>query len=243
MPLCIFILLFFLIPAWAHAGECTVSERGCLLTILENEAAKIENVSWRDQTYRELAKSLAGMGKTAEAMAIIAKIETPDTQAMTIRGIGMEAADLKLDEAAADSLFEALRVEAEKIDHPPSYAIALTYIAMSQAFAGDNDGAWKTASEMENPALRHKAYGETGEIQAEKGDYAAAMKSIGFIESEAYKNKSYALVSKILAGRGQLQEALNAAMPITNPYKKAQALQTILNAQASAKALKSEDAP
>ena len=208
-----------------------MGSKGWHVEALEAEAAKIENKSWRDQTYRELAKTLAADGQTTEAIAIIPKIETPDTKAMTIRGIGMEAADLDLDQASYDALFESLRVHAEKIDHPPSYAIALTYIAMSQAFAGDNMGAWKTASEMENDALRHKAYGETAEIQAEKGDYTAAMKSIGYIESVAFRNKAYALVSKILAGLGQRQNALDAAMPITNPYKKAQAIQRVLNTE------------
>ena len=40
--------------------------------------------------------------------------------------------------------------------------IALTYISMAQAFAGDNDAAMKTAAGMDNQALRNKAYGEAG---------------------------------------------------------------------------------
>ncbi len=127
--------------------------------------------------------------------------------------------------------FAKLRTVAEKIEHQPSYAIALTYIAMAQAFAGDDEGAWKTAADMENDALRHKAYGETAEIQAERGDSQAAMKSIGFIESLAFRNKAYAIVTKLLADRGKLEEALNSAKAITNDYKKAQALQYVLDKQ------------
>ena len=215
----------------AMAAECALEDRTCVINSLREAAGKIETVAWRDQTYRELAKTLAFDGDTDGAIALIEKIETPDTKAMTIRGIGMAAADNKLSKEQYVDIFQKLRVAADKITHPPSYAIALTYIAMSQAFARDNDGAWKTASEMENEALRHKAYAETAEIQAEKGDYAAASKSIEFITSEAFRNKAYGTVSKILANGKKLDEALKAAQAITNPYKKAEALQYVLDVQ------------
>jgi hypothetical protein len=102
---------------------------------------------------------------------------------------------------------------------------------MAQAFAGDDEGAWATAADMENDALRHKAYGETAEVQAEKGNHEAAMTSISKIESLAYRNKSYSLVSKILADQGLYDEAVVAANPISNAYKKANALQYILDKQ------------
>ncbi len=231
--LCVFCFFAISIAPVAAGDSCRIDEGDCALRLLEAEAVKIDNVSWRDQIYRELAKLLAAEGRTDEAIGFIARIETPDTKAMTIRGIGMAAAELSNAPAWGqpryDALFSALRVEAEKITHPPSYAIALTYIAMAQAFAGDNQGAWKTASDMENDALRHKAYGETAEIQAEGGDTDAAMKSIGFIESEAYRNKAYSTVSKILANDGLFDGALQAALPINNAYKKAQAMQYLLN--------------
>lgn len=230
----LFIPLFslaFIALSPAYAGDCAIDDRACILKEIEATSVKIENTSWRDQTYRELAKTKAFEGDMDGALAVIDKIETPDTKAMTIRGIGMAAADLKLSQERYEALFVKLREKAEGIEHPPSYAIALTYIAMSQAFAGDNDGAWKTASEMENDALRHKAYGETAEIQAEAGNGPAAMKSIGFIESLAFRNKSYALVAKLLADRGEFEDALKAAMSIENPYKKASALQYVLDKQ------------
>ena len=216
---------------FVFAQSCGIDDKDCIFKTIEAEALKIDNTSWRDQTYRELAKSKAANGDIIGALALIEKIETPDTQAMTIRGIGMEVADLELDKETADGVFSALREQAEIIEHPPSYAIALTYIAMGQAFAGDNEGAWQTAASMENDALRHKAYGETAEIQAEAGDYDAAMKSIAAIESTAFKNKAYALVSKILTERGQYEDGLKAAMQITNSYKKANALQLVLDQQ------------
>ena len=223
--------IFALTSGPALAEPCTVDDRSCILKQIEAESAQIENTSWRDQTYRELAKTKAFEGDMDGALAVIDKIETPDTQAMTIRGIGMAAADLKLPQEQYDSLFTRLRAKAESIEHPPSYAIALTYIAMAQAFAGDNEGAWKTASEMKNDALRNKAYGETAEIQAEAEDAAAAMKSIGFIQSLAFRNKSYVIVSKLLADRGKFEGALQAAMKIDNAYKKANALQYVLDKQ------------
>jgi hypothetical protein len=198
---------------------------------MELEAAKIDNLSWRDQTYREIAKTYAFEGQTDKAISLIDKIDTPDTKAMTIRGIGMMTAKLGLAKSDQDKVFANLREKAGKISHEPSFAIALTYIAMAQAFAKDNEGAWKTAAEMANEALRHKAYGETAEIQADNGDWPSAQKSIGFISSDAYKNKAYETVTKILADKMMLKEAFACASSITNPYKKTVGLQYILDKQ------------
>jgi hypothetical protein len=225
------ILIVNLLTGPAFAAECALEDRACIIKSLQDEAGKIETGSWRDQTYRELAKTLAFDGRTDEAIALIPKIENPDTKAMTIRGIGMAAADNKLKAEQYNDIFQKLSDEAAKIDHEASHAIALTYIAMAQAFAGDNTGAWKTAAGMENEALRHKAYAETAEIQAEKGDSASAMKSIELIGSTAFKNKAYGTVSRILADQKQLESALKAAQKITNPYKKAEALQYVLDVQ------------
>lgn len=220
-------------PTYADDTACQIDQGRCALDILEHEAQKIENTSWRDQTYRELAKLLVSEGLENEALAVLPKIETPDTVALTIRGIGVAAAEMKFDsrwtETRYEALFTALRSAAEKIEHPPSYAIALTYIAMGQAFAGNNDGAWATAADMENDSLRHKAYGETAEIQAENGDASAAMKSIALIDSLAYRNKAYVTISKILADQKNYQEAFQAAIKVDNPYKKAQSIQYLMN--------------
>ena len=217
--------------AAAQEAECAPENRACILNSIEEQSAKIEQDSWRDQTYRELAKTRAFEDDMAGALATLDKIQNPDTKALTIRGIGFAAADLKLPQERYNQIFTDLRAKAEAIDHPPSYAIALTYIAMGQAFAGDNDGAWATAKDMENDALRHKAYGETAEIQAENGDTEAALKSIAFIDSLAFRNKAYATVSKILAEQGEYQGALKAAYQIDNAYKKATAMQYILDQQ------------
>ena len=84
---------------------------------------------------------------------------------------------------------------------------------------------------MTNAALRHKAYGETAEIQAEKGNFDAAMKSIGFIDDEAYRNKAYNIVSKILSDHKYFEQAYKAALEITNDYKKSQSIQYMLDRQ------------
>lgn len=230
--LCIFCAVLAL-PAQAFIFEktCSADDRSCVIDMLLKSAEEIERTSWRDQTYREIAKTLAFENKFDEAIAIVSKIETPDTQALTIRGIGMAAAELQLPPNLYNQVFKKLRTTSDSITHPPSFAIALTYIAMAQAFAGDNEGAWVTAAEMENDALRHKAYGETAEIQAEKGDYKAAMTSIEFIESEAYRNKAYSITSKIFADADLYDDALGATNKVTNAYKRANALQYILDAQ------------
>lgn len=225
------VLLLASPTASAQESACAATDKVCLLTQLENLTGMISETHWKDQTYRELAKLLAAENRGLRAIGLIALIENPDTKAMTIRGIGMEAAKLALPKAEYEALFSALRDEAEKIDHPPSYAIALTYIAMAQAFAGDDEGAMKTANDMENDALRNKAHGEAAEIQAERGDLPAAMASIGEIDSKPFRDKAHRTISKIFADRKKFDQALAAAMAIENSYQKAQAVLYLLSKQ------------
>lgn len=213
----------------ALTAACKAADKPCLMAEMENLAATIENKSWRDQTYRELAKSYTHEGKEDSAIALIAKIETPDTKAMTIRGIGFAAADRAWDRTRYDRLWEKLSAEAKKITHAPSQGIAWTYIAMAQAFAKDDAAATKTALAMENEALRHKALAESAEIQADRGDFAAAMTSIGHIGSASFRNKAYRIVAKIFTEKNQMQAAYDTAARIDNPYTRAQAVQAILN--------------
>lgn len=218
------------VPASIVNAKCDVANKLCIMEEIKKTADKIDNPSWRDKTLRELAKSYTHEGKEDKAIALIAEIEKPDTKAMTIRGIGMAAADNRWkDKERYKKLFDKLAIEAEKIEHKPSYAIAYTYIAMSQAFARDDEGAMATAQSMKNDALRHKALAETAEIQAERGDYDAAMKSIAAIESTSFRNKAYGTVTRIFTKKGKLEEAYNAAQKIDNAYVRTQVLQSIIN--------------
>ena len=222
-------LFFIFTMSAAVAQACNVDENNCVIQALLTQAAQIDNKNWQSQIYREAAKTMAKTGDVDAAVALLPKITNPDTQALTIRGIGMEVAGLALSKSDQDQIFKTLKDKAATITHPPSHAIALTYIAMAQAFANDNEGAWATAADMDNDALRNKAYGETAEIQAESGNYDAAMKSIGFISSVSFRNKAYSTVSGILADKGHLQHAFDAADKIVNAYKKANAFQHILD--------------
>src|SRR5688572_15387865 len=107
-------------PARAQAGAvaCAGTDKTCLLNLLENSAAAIPEESWRDGTWREAAKLLALEGRTDDAIAMIARIKNPDTQAMTIRGIGMAAAKTEQDTAKRARIFTQLHAEAAKITHP-----------------------------------------------------------------------------------------------------------------------------
>lgn len=226
--------LIFTVPLQTRAQEseikrCAVTDKLCLMQEVENTAKTIENKSWRDKSYRELAKSYAYAGHKDKAIALISKIQTPDTKAMTIRGIGFAAADRKWPKEQYTALFQELTIEANKIEHRPSQAIAYTYIAMAQAFAHDDAGAFETAKAMENDALRNKAFAETAEIQAERGDAVAAFKSIESIDSNAFKNKAYATIAKIFTKQNQLEHAYKAAQKIDNSYNRTQILQNILN--------------
>jgi hypothetical protein len=219
-------------PAYAQNDTpCTIDNKNCILKQLHAFSKNIDQQGWRDQTLRELAKSYAADGRIDSAIALIAEITTPDTKAMTIRGIGMEMAGLSYSKERLDREFAKLHEQAALITHPPSHAIALTYIAMAQAFAGDNEGAWKTAGGMENDALRNKAYAETAEVQAEHGNYDAAIKSIGLIDNEAFRNKAYGTISKIFADRALLDESYQSALKISNAYNKTQAMQYMLDRQ------------
>lgn len=223
------LVLLIILPSQAHA-ICESADKSCLMEEIKTQALSITNKSWRDKTYRELAKAYTHEGYEDKAIALIDMIETPDTKAMTIRGIGMAAADNEwTDKERYNALFSQLTAKAKKIDHPPSLAIAYTYIAMAQAFAGDDQGAFHTAKSMENDALRNKAFGESAEIQAERGNFDAAMESITQINSLAFRNKAYGLVANIFTKAGDVDKAYKAASKIENAYAKAQALQNIVN--------------
>jgi hypothetical protein len=237
MRLTIIILLLILStqPVLAQENICKATDKTCLLNSLDELTGTIEEKNWKDQTYREIAKLMTRNNQVVEAIALISKIQNADTKAMTIRGIGMAAAESELNKQAYDELFSTLRSEAEKIDHPPSYAIALTYIAMSQAFAGDDEGAMKTASDMKNDALRNKAFAESAEIQAENGRFDEAMKSINQIDSASFRDKALKIVSKILAQDSEYEQALKFALAVSDQYQKAQALLYIVSRQITPK--------
>lgn len=213
-------------------GKCPDQKRACILDEIYKSTETIDNADWKDKTYRELAKTYAFEGNFEKAIEVMKHITNPDTTALTIRGVGMTIAQQKHNREDLNRMFARLQHEAGLIPHPPSNAIALTYIAMAQALSGDDNGAWKTAQSMSNAALRNKAYGETAEIQAEKGKFAAAQKSIEKIESLSFRNKAYGVVSKILADNGEYKQAYSAAISIENAYKKTQSLQYILDKQA-----------
>lgn len=238
MPINLWVVLLTLtlctaLPAMAQqeAPSCAATDRPCLIRTLEGLAAAIPGDSARDQTWRETAKLMAAAGMVDEAVALIPQIKTPDTRAMTIRGIGMAAAALKLPKGKQDALFRQLRAEADKITHAPSHAIALTYIGMAQAFAGDDAGAMATAASMTNASLRNKAYAETAEIQAERNDLPAVIKSINAIEDSGYKDKELFIITRIFSDRQQFAHALEIALMIANPYQKSQAYLYMLTKQ------------
>lgn len=227
------ILLFTLlisISSTMAQEKCVVDNHTCIFSMIENEATSMSESRWRNQAYRDLAVSKAMESDYDGAAALIDKINNPDTQAMTVRAIGMAMALHKnLDDATYRTIFEKLDTKAATIQDSGAKDIAYTYIAMAQAFAGLDADATKTTDNMTNPALKHKAFGETAEIQAERGDYAQAMQSINAIDSAAFKNKALGIVSAIFVKRGEYNYALETASKITNSAKKVSALQKILN--------------
>jgi len=231
----LFLSTLAIIPTKSMAEEqntsCKIKDRICIINKMIAQSSEIDNKAWKDQTYREIAKTLAFDREFEEALSVIDLIETPDTKAMSIRGVGMMLGHYGEDKESLAKKFAKLRVKADSITHPPSHGIALTYIAMAQAFTDDNEGAWKTTEDMKNTALKHKAYGETAEIQAEKGDFKSAQISINKIDSLSFRNKAYEIISKILSDKKLYEDAYKAANAITNAYKKTQAIQYMLDKQ------------
>ena len=225
------LLVAFPVMAAEPAPPCAGGDRACLLKELESTTTQITDDKWRDISLRELAKSYAQDNRTTEAIALIDKIKNPDTQAMTIRGIGMATAELALPEETYTGLFKELTTKATSIQHEPSREIAYTYISMAQAFAKQDAAAIATANAMTNVALRHKAFGEMAEIQAERKDSAAALATLARIDTESYRNKATRTVTLLLSDRGLFEDAAKAAHGITNPTLKAEAIQYILMRQ------------
>ncbi|AEP09765.1 hypothetical protein [Micavibrio aeruginosavorus] len=210
--------------AQAQDAACAGSDTACILSVLDKTADTITDKKWRDQTLREVAKLYAAKGNTDQAIAMIGKIENPDTRALTIRGIGMAVARLNWTADKYGPVFTSLQTEAAKIDHAASHAIALTYIAMSQAYAGDDAGATATAKSMTNAALRNKAFAENAEIQAARGDVDTALASLAAVEDAQYRDKQAQIVAKILTDSGAYDKAIRIANSIATPYAQAQAM-------------------
>lgn len=232
MQILALLAVLYLLAGPARAAEqpapCTATDPACLLGMLEQTTTAVTENQWRDNTYREIAKLYSRRKQADSAIALIGKIKNPDTKAMTIRGIGMAAAKTDMTKAEFDDLFAKLAAAAAKIDHPPSHAIALTYISMAQAYARDNEGAMKTAAAMENPALRNKAYGEAGEVQATRGEIDAVMISMKMIDDPGYRDKELRIISKVFTDGKYFDHALKTAEAITDAYQKSQAILYIL---------------
>lgn len=221
-------------PALATASPgaaCTEADRACMIAELQATLPGITEKSWRDIAYRELIKLLAQEGRTAEAITLIDEISNPDTQALSIRGIGMAAAEINLPPQAMTDLFKALRTRADAITQPAPREIAYTYISMSQVFSRLDKEAKETADAIVNPALKHKALGEMAEIQAERNDGAAALQTLTEIDDVPYRNKASRTIALLLADRGLFKDAYLATRGMTNPTLKAEALQYILTKQ------------
>lgn len=225
-----FFTLFFILSPSVQAAKCNVSNTLCVMAEIKKDAISIENKEWREKALRDLAKTYTQEGYENKAIELINQIQTPDTKARTIQGIGIAAAEKNWsNKKRYKALFSNLAKEVEKLDHAPSYASAYSYIARAQTLSGDNDGAMETARNMKNSALRHKTLGDIAKIQAEKNNVKLSMKSVSEIESEDSRNKAYSTIARIFIRRGKLEPAYIAGQKITNAYIRTQILQSIIN--------------
>jgi predicted negative regulator of RcsB-dependent stress response len=231
----ILFLTIMMLSVNGHASEthaCDYNDTSCLMTVTEASIEQITEKRWRNHAYRDLAVSLAYSGDIDKAVTLISKIDNPDTQAMTVRAIGMALANNKdLSDEAYKDVFSKLDNSSKTITHEGARDIAYTYIAMAQAFAGLDNDAMQTTLNMTKPELKNKALGETAEIQAERGDYDEAIRSINAIQSQSFKNKALGLVNDIFVKDEQFDLAYQTAIQITNATRKAKSLQNIIDAQ------------
>jgi hypothetical protein len=225
-------MAFITMPVYAADITCQATNVTCIQSSIATETQNITEPRWKNQSYRDLAVSIAFAGDIDHAINYIKKIDNSDTQAMTIRAIGMTLAihkELSIEEYQV--IFKKLNDFTPTIIDEGARDIAYTYIAMAQAFAGLDDDAHTTTLVMKKSALKHKAYGETAEIQAERGDFTRAVASINAIDSISFRNKALGIVSAIFLKSNDIDHAYKTAVQITNPTKKANALQKIVNAQ------------
>jgi hypothetical protein len=235
--------LLFTLCALPHKGyaqelnACKGSDLKCVLDYSARDIDAIEDQNWKDQIIRDLVMRYADSGYKEEALALIDKVQNPDTKAMSIRAAGFGLAKFsKVGSAKSDkAYFKQLDDRAETIEHEGARAIAYTYIAMGEALAGLDEDATQTALAMDNSALRNKALAESAEIQAERGDLQAARLSISHIDNAAFKDKAYSITAEIFIKQGQYDEAIAMAARIENAYKRNKVALDLAEAQINAR--------
>jgi hypothetical protein len=203
----------------------------CALKALGEDIPAINNLRWRDQSYREYAKQLLRHHKIDNAIEVVSAISSPDTQALTIRAIGFGVQDLALSDDEKNSYFDLLHIKASLISQKDSQEIALTYLAMAEANADLFDRALQNAKKIETLSLRQKSFQEIAEIMAAKSEIDSAFIALQNIEDLAFKNKAYGVIASAFIKQDLLSPALQAVSYIDDPYIKANALLDILTKQ------------
>jgi hypothetical protein len=203
----------------------------CALKALGEDIPAINNLRWRDQSYREYAKQLLRHRKIDNAIEVVSAISSPDTRALTIRAIGFGVHDLALSDDEKNSYFDLLHIKAGLISQKDSQEIALTYLAMAEANADLFDRALQNAKKIETLSLRQKSFQEIAEIMAAKSEIDSAFIALQNIEDLAFKNKAYGVIASAFVKKDLLSPALQAVSYIDDPYIKATALLDILTKQ------------
>ncbi|MBI1326758.1 MAG: hypothetical protein GC136_03850 [Alphaproteobacteria bacterium] len=215
-------------PATLPPFDCAVVDNACMAKYMAELAKVIQEKDWHDKVLREAAKFMTAAGMWQESLNLIPQIYNEDTKAMTIRGIGMALADKNLQQPELIAAFEKLMQAATTITTEASNAVAVTYVAMGQAEAGLGDEALKTAALMTNAALRNKAYGEIAETHAKKAHFADIPKALAKIDDLSFKDKYAHRCVEVLTSSHHIEQAVETAKLISDPYKKASALGLVL---------------
>ncbi len=208
-------------------GNC-YDDNACISSLLEETLENLENKSWRDQGYRDLAEMYVLQNRPGEALNAIAKINNPDTRAMAIRKSATAVSEIEVTDPEKTIMFEMFEQASKAIQHHPSMEIALTYLSIAMAEAGLFEEAVNAVPDITNVSLRNKAYAEIAEVQARHKNGTLAIQNIKKIETESFRNQAAKRVAGVLAEHNDFKSAVQITEIISNSAHKAAALQGIL---------------
>jgi predicted negative regulator of RcsB-dependent stress response len=226
----LFTISCFLYSPYALSQQinCDRENHTCHYEALLQTVKDIENTKWKDQTYKDVSVLLTSSNQPLKALKTLNLISNPDTKAMAIRACAKVVAEHDSYKKNASQLFEQLITSADSIEHPPSKAIAYTYIAIAQAEYGAFPNALNTASLMHNESLKNKALAEISKIMAQRNQFNETIEALSSIQSEHYRDKTSLSISKIYSENNQYDEAMKIMSMIHNPYQKSQSLLAII---------------
>lgn len=192
------VLLGRMAVAWSRLGDSRKAERAVQLA---REAIQSASEDGKDAMLRHVAATLADMGQTAEALAILRDAAGDGESAPVL--IAAASAQARAGDAAG-----ALET-AESIEAVRYRALVLSRVAVAQAARGDKIAALATlgrardaGDRIDLPFARAYALSQIVAAQGEIGEFDAAAATAEIIGDERLKAQMLWTVAKLRAMRG-----------------------------------------